>query len=301
MNQLKYHYIYKTTNLLNEKFYIGRHSTNKLEDGYLGSGKVLDQSFKKRGRKNFKCEVLEYCDTFEILCKRETFWIRELDAIKKGYNLTEESVGGNLNCDSYKNRFIEDIKCPHCEKVSKNKPMMYNIHFDNCVKNPNLDIEKFEERKLKRSIKLKESSKNRPYKVCPWCNYKSNNEGVLQSKHFDNCKENPNYVDKRLDIICPHCGKVGKVKYMMERYHFDNCKLSPLFNEEKARKRKNSENVINLIKERNATKEWKENVTLSWKNREKIICPHCNLESNHKGNMNRYHFDNCKLNPNNIV
>lgn len=35
----KYHFLYKTTNLLNSKVYYGMHSTNDLNDGYLGSGR----------------------------------------------------------------------------------------------------------------------------------------------------------------------------------------------------------------------------------------------------------------------
>ncbi len=36
-----YYVIYKTTNLVNGKFYIGKHQTNDLNDGYIGSGKIL--------------------------------------------------------------------------------------------------------------------------------------------------------------------------------------------------------------------------------------------------------------------
>ena len=34
----KYNFVYKTTNLLNNKYYIGVHSTDNLNDGYLELG-----------------------------------------------------------------------------------------------------------------------------------------------------------------------------------------------------------------------------------------------------------------------
>lgn len=52
--------VYKTTNLVNGKFYIGVHKLNNTKyDYYLGSGKLLKQAIKKYGRKNFKRETLK--------------------------------------------------------------------------------------------------------------------------------------------------------------------------------------------------------------------------------------------------
>ena len=66
-----YHFIYKTTNLVNEKFYIGLHSTHKLEDGYLGSGTMLWHAIKKYGKENFKRETLEFLPDRDSLKARE--------------------------------------------------------------------------------------------------------------------------------------------------------------------------------------------------------------------------------------
>jgi hypothetical protein len=60
--QKKYHYIYKTTNLVNGKYYIGMHSTDRLDDGYIGRGKRLWYSIKKYGKENFKCEILKFLE-----------------------------------------------------------------------------------------------------------------------------------------------------------------------------------------------------------------------------------------------
>ena len=43
----QYNYIYKITNLANGKIYIGKHSTNKLGDSYMGSGKIIKNAIAK--------------------------------------------------------------------------------------------------------------------------------------------------------------------------------------------------------------------------------------------------------------
>jgi len=67
----KYHFIYKTTNLISGRYYIGMHSTVSLEDGYIGSGNRLILAIRKHGKENFKREILEFFETRKELRKRE--------------------------------------------------------------------------------------------------------------------------------------------------------------------------------------------------------------------------------------
>lgn len=80
--------IYKTTNLVNGKIYIGQ-SINDEDDNYIGSGTYIKKAIKKYGKDNFKKEIIEICDTKKDLNDRELFWINH-------YNATNRNVGYNV-------------------------------------------------------------------------------------------------------------------------------------------------------------------------------------------------------------
>lgn len=96
-----YHYIYKITNLINGMYYYGRHSTQNLNDGYMGSGKYILNAIKKYGKQNFKKEIIEYAASSEQLWKlEETYITEEMIADKKCYNA---AYGGINYLSSLKN------------------------------------------------------------------------------------------------------------------------------------------------------------------------------------------------------
>ena len=99
----KYHIVYKTTNIVNNKIYVGLHSTDNIQDRYLGSGWVLKDAIKKYGRDKFVKEILYVFHT------REEARIKEAEIVDEEfckrldtYNLTIGGMGvenqtGNKN------------------------------------------------------------------------------------------------------------------------------------------------------------------------------------------------------------
>lgn len=167
----KFHYIYKTTNVLDNKFYVGAHSTNDLEDDYLGSGTRLWRSIRKHGKENFKKEILEYYSSREELMKREKEFVNE-ELLKEELcmNLKPGGNGGLNNAEharkfhigggnAFKKKLETDpeYRKKHCENSSKN----IKLYREQGILNPKLIQENFNwlgkkhsaETKSKQSVK----------------------------------------------------------------------------------------------------------------------------------------------------
>lgn len=92
----KFFYIYLTTNLINNKKYIGAHYGG-LDDYYLGSGNEFKKAVKKYGRTNFKKEILEICSDYNDINIAERKWIKKYNAVqdKNFYNIAEGGFNSN--------------------------------------------------------------------------------------------------------------------------------------------------------------------------------------------------------------
>ena len=105
------HILYKTSNILNGRFYIGIHSTKNPNDGYLGSGKRLKYEINKYGRESFRVEVMEILPTRKALEEREAQIVTpQLLSDPLCLNLKNGGEGGwdhlNKNSDVQRNRAI---------------------------------------------------------------------------------------------------------------------------------------------------------------------------------------------------
>lgn len=88
-----YVFVYKTTNIINQKYYYGVHKTSNLDDGYLGSGVAIKKAIRKHGKENFNREIIQYFNSIDEAYTHEALLVnRKIVSDQKSYNLCE---GGN--------------------------------------------------------------------------------------------------------------------------------------------------------------------------------------------------------------
>jgi histidinol phosphatase-like enzyme len=123
--------IYKTTNLINDKIYIGKHKTINPNDNYLGSGTAIKHAIKKYGRENFVKEILYIFDNEADMNAKEKELVT-LDFIKENTNYNE-TLGGrgswsHIDQSGHKNPMKRnDVKQKVIKfgKITRNKNKQY--------------------------------------------------------------------------------------------------------------------------------------------------------------------------------
>lgn len=126
----KHHIVYKITNLINNKIYIGVHETFDVDDGYMGSGTYLNHAQKKHGLENFKKEILH------VFSSREEAYAKEAEIVtvdflaeENTYNLNLGGKGGWHACNSsgkrngFERRIEDQTKYTHIAREAFNEKM----------------------------------------------------------------------------------------------------------------------------------------------------------------------------------
>ena len=90
-----FYLIYKITNTLNHKVYVGSHKTKDKDDGYMGSGKYLLRAIKKHGIEKFTKEILfEFENAAEMYAKEAELVNEDFLVEENTYNLKLGGFGG---------------------------------------------------------------------------------------------------------------------------------------------------------------------------------------------------------------
>ena len=106
-----YHYVYKTTNNINGKIYIGAHSSEIFNDHYLGSGKSLKNAIKKYGKENFSRSIIEIFQTRDEAFQKEAELVTE-NFINEttNYNMCPGGLGATVKTDNFRVSVSKKLK-----------------------------------------------------------------------------------------------------------------------------------------------------------------------------------------------
>ena len=193
MKKLK-HILYKITNTVNGRYYLGVHSTYKIDDYYMGSGKLLKADIKKYGKDKFTKQVLFIFDEIDHMLHMESQLVTE-EVIQdpNSYNIRMGGCG----------YFGRLMKYQRVSKIPKEQHK--NI----------LKGELRTEAQKQASVKHSQRMKN----ITPW------NLGKKCSERSQETKMKISIANKKpkAQVQCPHCNKVGGIG-SMHKWHFDKCR-----------------------------------------------------------------------------
>lgn len=118
-------YIYKTTNLLNGKIYIGKKKSPVFIEDYFGSGKLIRRAINQYGAENFQVKLVYWAKTLEELNEKEKFYITFYEShytSGKGYNIALGGDGGDLINQLPYDEYMEFVDECRRRSIGKNNP-----------------------------------------------------------------------------------------------------------------------------------------------------------------------------------
>lgn len=283
----KYHLVYKITNIINSKIYIGAHSTDDINDGYLGSGKLIKDAIKKYGKENFKKDILYIFNTPEEMFNMEKEIVTENFIKNKNvYNIVTGGFGGknkgSTNLKHITNILTGEIIAVDINKIDEflnngwklgghkpiNKGKVYLFKNDNRIAVANDEVDRY----------VKEGW-TRGYKESP-------TKGKIWIYHK---------IDKKYTLCdASELGDYLEIGWIQKKWAPVNNRW---INKDGVNKRVNDQAIQRFLLD-----EWKVGKISSSKvskiqteqMSKKAICPHCNKEGQYTS-MIRWHFDNCKI------
>lgn len=267
------HYTYKISHP-SGKYYLGKHSTENLEDGYMGSG-IWPRSIKDKSI--LSKEILEFCDSRDDVTMAEQA-------------LLDKHVGceGNMNFSNNSSGFSLGDLNPSCSEKSRKRMREHNWYSSAAGRkflsenNPS----KLDHIKVLRSIQLKSQWLDPSYRD----QHSGDGHHMKLDVHRERMKlDNPSFreeVKEKLRISSKQAITDGKIR------SFGDPTMQAKAHETTNSRRKSGDLVVSQ-----QTKDLLSNLQI---NSVKIECPHCGKVCS-KANAKGYHLDKCKYKPRNDI
>ena len=189
--------VYKTTNKVNGKFYIGKHTTTDINDGYLGSGTTIKRAVEKYGYENFEREILGVYDTeAEAFAAEAEIVTKDLIESEQCYNNRTGGDGNYLQSEQTKAIIREKRAEQVITDVTRAKMSESHKGLNTWSKG--------RKRAQWEKDKISKTMKGRP---CSEASKKATSEANLKREKHE----------------CPHCGikcEIGSYN----RWHGDKCR-----------------------------------------------------------------------------
>jgi group I intron endonuclease len=167
MEKFMFYTIYKITNQINGKHYIGSHKTRDLNDNYMGSGKYLKHAIGKYGEQNFTKEIMFVFDTPEEMYLKEGEIVNEdFLTTENTYNLKTGGFGGFDYINS------NNMRSYSKERANKISSKLKEYHADPIIKEKNNKL--LNENRIKATLEIKRKYPNGTF---------------VNKKHTDETKE----------------------------------------------------------------------------------------------------------------
>lgn len=261
-------YIYKVTNTINGKIYIGLCTNQPHEsEDYLGSGVLILKAISKYGKENFRKEILEQgIENIQKLNEREIFWIEKHNSIDRnvGYNISEGGSG------------TKGVK-----KTLEEKERLRNLNLGK--KQSTETIEK----RAKKTRGLKRTEETRR-KISTY--YK--NKFSDPSSHPMYGKKHSEETRKKMSES--HKGIPGKIPSEETRKKMSESQKGKKLSKETKEKIGNlKRGVTGHLHSEETRKKMSESHKGKFSGPVKIECPYCGKIGSSNA-MLRWHFDNCK-------
>jgi group I intron endonuclease len=220
-----FYYLYEIKNNINGKIYVGVHKTKRIDDGYMGSGKVIQSAIKKYGRDNFTKTIIETFNTLESMYAREREVVtEEFVSSSKTYNLAVGGSGGSIlqnrkswpKGKKHSEETIQKLKISSTGRRHSDQTLEKMKKNNWAVKNPKEQREHAKVAGKKRwdCLKTEDHKKEAKNKISQ----------SLKQTNKQRIGPHPNVGIKRSKVKCPHCNKEGATN-TMSRFHFDKCNI----------------------------------------------------------------------------